>query len=103
MTVKEQLFQTIETLPDELLAETLQFVQTLLQPIRKTPGICGGAARIRDTRIPVWTIITYQQQGATNSELLHNYPGITLQDIQAVENYYQLNREEIDRWIAENE
>jgi uncharacterized protein (DUF433 family) len=103
MTIKEQLLQTIETLPDELLAETLKFVQTLQQPIRQTPGICGGAARIRDTRIPVWTIVTYQQQGATDSELLHNYPGLTLQDLQAVRNYYQLNREEIDRQIAENE
>lgn len=103
MTLKEQLLQTIETLPDELLIETLEFVQTLQQPIRKTPGICGGAARIRDTRIPVWTIVTYKQQGATNSELLHNYPGITLKDIEAAFNYYELNREEISRWIAENE
>ncbi|MFB2979786.1 DUF433 domain-containing protein [Microseira sp. BLCC-F43] len=103
MTIKEQLLQTIETLPDELLAETLKFVQNLQQPIRQTPGICGGAARIRDTRIPVWTIVTYQQQGATDWELLHNYPGLTLQDLQAVRNYYQLNREEIDRQIAENE
>ncbi|NJK73835.1 MAG: DUF433 domain-containing protein [Oscillatoriales cyanobacterium RU_3_3] len=103
MTVKEQLLQTLETLPDELLAETFQFVQMLLQPIRKTPGICGGAARIRDTRIPVWTIVTYQQQGATDAELLHNYPGLTLADLQAVNTYYQQNREEIDRWISEDE
>lgn len=103
MTLKEQLLQTIETLPDELLEKTLKFVQTLQHPIHKTPGICGGAARIRDTRIPVWTIVTYQQQGAPNSELLYNYPGLTLQDLQAVANYYELNREEIDREIAENE
>lgn len=103
MTLKEQLLQTIETLPDELLAETLQFVETLQEPIRKTPGICGGAARIRDTRIPIWTIITYQQQGATDSELLNNYPGITPKDIEAAFNYYKLNREEIDKLMAENE
>jgi uncharacterized protein (DUF433 family) len=103
VTLKEQLLQTIETLPDDLLAEILQFIQTLQPPIHKTPGICGGAARIRDTRIPVWTIVAYQQQGAPNSELLYNYPGLTLQDLQAVVNYYELNREEIDRQIAENE
>lgn len=103
MTLKEQLLQTIETLPDELLAETLEFVQALQQPIRKTPGICGGAARIRDTRIPVWTIIAYQQQGATDSELLRNHPGLTPHDIQAALNYYERNREEIDQWLAENE
>ena len=103
MTLKEQLLQTIETLPDELLEKTLKFIQTLQHPIYKTPGICGGAARIRDTRIPVWTIVAYQQQGAPDSELLYNYPGLTLQDIQAVANYYELNRDEIDRAIAENE
>lgn len=103
MTLKEQLLQTIETLPDELLEKTLKFIQTLQHPIHKTPGICGGAARIRDTRIPVWTIVAYQQQGAPDSELLYNYPGLTLQDIQAVANYYELNRDEIDRAIAENE
>jgi uncharacterized protein (DUF433 family) len=103
VTLKEQLLQTIETLPDDLLAEILQFVQTLQPPIHKTSGICGGAARIRDTRIPVWTIVAYQQQGAPDSELLYNYPGLTLQDLQAVANYYELNREEIDRLIAENE
>ncbi|MBE9164698.1 MULTISPECIES: DUF433 domain-containing protein [Microcoleaceae] len=103
MTLKEQLLQTIETLPDDLLAQTLQFVQTLQHPIHKTPGICGGAAGIRDTRIPVGTIIAYQQQGATEAELLYNYPGITLQDLQAVANYYDRNREEIELWLAENE
>ncbi|MEG4807948.1 DUF433 domain-containing protein [Microcoleus sp. F8-D3] len=102
MTIKEQLLQTVETLPDDLLAQTLQFVQTLQHPIHKTPEICGGTARIRDTRIPVWTIITYQQQGATEAELLY-YPGLTLQDLQAVANYYDRNREEIDCWLAENE
>ncbi|MEG4166851.1 MULTISPECIES: DUF433 domain-containing protein [unclassified Microcoleus] len=103
MTIKEQLLQTIETLPDDLLAQTLQFVQTLQHPIHKTPGICGGAARIRHTRIPVWTIIAYQQQGANEAELLYNYPGLTLQDLQGVANYYEHNREDINRWLAENE
>jgi uncharacterized protein (DUF433 family) len=103
MTIKEQLLQTIETLPDDLLAQTLQFVQTLQHPIHKTPGICGGAARIRDTSIPVWTIIAYQQQGATEAELLYNYPGLILEDLQAVANYHEHKREEIELWLAENE
>jgi len=103
MTLKEQLLQTLETLPDELLEKTLKFVQTLQYPIHKTPGICGGAARIRDTRIPVWTIVAYQQQGAPDSELMYNYPGLTLEDIQAALNYYEFNREEIDRTIADCE
>ena len=81
MTLKEQLLETIATLPDEAVEETLEFIQSRQTPIRKTNGVCGGAARIRDTRIPVWTLVIYHQQGASTEELLHNYPGLTNQDL----------------------
>lgn len=32
--------------------------------IEKTPGFCGAEACICYTRIPVWTVISLQQQGA---------------------------------------
>ena len=60
MTLKERLLETIATLPDEAVEETLEFIQSRQAPIRKTNGVCGGAARIRDTRIPVWTLVIYQ-------------------------------------------
>ncbi|MEM9266804.1 MAG: DUF433 domain-containing protein [Cyanobacteria bacterium P01_F01_bin.13] len=28
--------------------------------IQKRPGVCGGYARIRNTRIPVWTLVSFQ-------------------------------------------
>ena len=51
---------------------------------RVTPGVCGGQARIRNTRIPVWTLVAYRQQGAPDEELLANYPGLTAEDLSAI-------------------
>ena len=70
--------------------------------IQKTPGICGGNARIRDTRIPVWTLVSFRQQGALNEELIRNYPGLTQQDLESAWLYYQEHSQEIDEIIAED-
>jgi uncharacterized protein (DUF433 family) len=71
--------------------------------IQKTPGICGGNARIRNTRIPVWTLVAYRDQGSSEAELLHNYPDLEAEDLQAAWDYYQHHRREIDALIAEDE
>ncbi len=71
--------------------------------IQKTPGVCGGNARIRETRIPVWTLVSFRQQGADDSELLRNYPGLTQQDLEAAWSYYAQHPEEIDQVIASDE
>ncbi len=67
--------------------------------IQKTPGICGGHARIRNTRIPVWTLVSLRQQGATEQELLRNYPSLTSDDLAAVWEYYYNHKSEIERII----
>jgi len=69
--------------------------------IQKTLGICGGNARIRDTRIPVWTLVSFHQQGASQEELLRNYPGLNQQDLEAAWSYYAQYPEEIDQIIAD--
>ncbi|MDJ0903192.1 MAG: DUF433 domain-containing protein [Xenococcus sp. MO_188.B8] len=70
------------------------------QIIQKTSGVCGGHARVRNTRIPVWTLVSLRQQGATEQELLHNYPNLTLDDLTAVWGYYFHHKSEIDNIIA---
>ena len=67
--------------------------------VQKTPGICGGHARIRNTRIPVWTLVSLRQQGATEQELLRNYPSLTSDDLTAVWEYYYNHKSEIERII----
>jgi uncharacterized protein (DUF433 family) len=48
----------------------------------------------------VWTIISLQNQGADDSELLENYPSLTPFDLLAVRNYYAFHRQEIDNLLA---
>jgi uncharacterized protein (DUF433 family) len=68
--------------------------------IRKTPGVMGGAACIRQTRISVWILVSLSQQGMDEIELLESYPGLTILDLWAAQTYYKANRQEIDDLIA---
>ncbi len=73
--------------------------QTQDKLIQKTVGVCGGNARIRDTRIPVWTLVSFFQQGASEEELLRNYPGLNYQELAPAWSYYKQHPQEIDRLI----
>ncbi len=72
--------------------------------IRKTPGVLGGEARIRDVRIAVWMLVRARQLGLTDEEIRNRYrPALSQADLDAAWQYYAANRDEIDRAIAENE
>lgn len=75
----------------------------ITEVIQKTPGVSGGHACIRNTRIPVWTLVSLRQQGATEQELLKNYPGLTLDDLTVVWGYYYNHKSAIDLAIVEME
>ena len=68
--------------------------------IRKTPGVMGGSACIRNTRIAVWILISLTNQGDNDADLLQKYPGLTRFDLLAMRAYYQANRAEIDAEIV---
>ena len=92
------LAKTISDLPSVDLAA---FQEALLaHMIQKTPGVCGGDACIRQTRIPVWLLISFSQQGLEQADLLRNYPGLTAFDLWVVQLYYSIHRQEIDDLIA---
>jgi uncharacterized protein (DUF433 family) len=55
------------------IAESVQ----LLNGINKTPNVVGGNARIRNTRIPVWSLVQAHQMGANDLELLEAHPELT--------------------------
>ena len=95
----ESLVQVIESLSQEESTLLLSKLQT--KAVQKTPGICGGDARIRNTRIPVWTLVSLRQQGADNTELLRNYPGLIQSDLESAWAYYTQHSEEIERAIAD--
>jgi uncharacterized protein (DUF433 family) len=69
--------------------------------IQKTPGVCGGDACIRHMRIPVWLLVEYRQQGASDDEILGNYPTLTREDLAAAWAYYDANKAEVDAALAE--
>ena len=71
--------------------------------IQRTPGVCGGDACIRDTRITVWLLIALQRDGATADELLAGYPDLTPEDLTTAEAYYRLHPKEIEEAIAGQE
>lgn len=95
----ESLVQAIESLPPEDYA--LFQEQLTTRSVQKTPGVCGGHARIRSTRIPIWTLISLQHQGADDNELLHNFPSLTPFDLTVARTYYANHTEEIDSAIAD--
>ena len=47
------------------------------------PGILVGKPVIKGTRLAVEFIIDLLAQGWTEAEILHNYPGLTREDIHA--------------------
>lgn len=72
--------------------------------IQKTPGVMGGEACIRRTRIAVWGLVRARQLGFTDDELIDRYdPPLTREDLAAAEAYYAANRDEVERAIRENE
>lgn len=68
--------------------------------IRKTHGICGGAACIGRTQIPVWKLIALCNHGCSEANLLSDYPDLTRDDLKAAQTYYTQQRAEIDEAIA---
>jgi uncharacterized protein (DUF433 family) len=71
--------------------------------IKKTLGVCGGDACIRDTRIPVWTLIILKKSGRTDAELLADYPSLASADLDAAWAYYREHSTEIEDAIASQE
>ena len=71
--------------------------------IHKTEGVGGGAACIRQTRIPVWLLENARRQNISEADLLLNYPALTAKDLANAWDYVNLHRQEIEKEIAENE
>ena len=87
----------------EMLAHRPESVDDTEPLIRKTPGVCGGAAYIRKTRIPVWTLVHFRELGALESDLLSSYPSLTPKDLRAAWDYYERNQEEVYNIIRSQE
>ena len=71
--------------------------------IEHAPDVCGGEARIRQTRITVHTLVQCKRLGFSEEQLLSDYPSLTREDLQAAWWYYDNHKDEIDRAIQLDE
>lgn len=85
-----------------LVQRALAYAQS--QPgIVRTPGVCGGAARLIRTRIPVWTLERMRQLGVSEADILRSYPSLRAVDLVQAWWYADQHRDEIEAAIRENE
>src|SRR5260370_20982926 len=70
--------------------------------IPSTPGVCGGEACVRGTRVMVWLLVYRQRRGRSDAALLADYPGLTAADLDAAWDYYRQYPAEIEQAIWHN-
>ena len=103
----------LKELEQHLLAlsptEKVQVIQLLAQSlgnswqgIEKTPGVCGGEARIVKTRIPIWVLVEAGRLGYSDTDLLTSYPTITTSDLANAWAYAKSHPDEIAIAIERN-
>ena len=71
--------------------------------VQRTPGVCGGRACIRKTRITVWGVLNSRRLGAADEQFLEDIVGLTPVDLHAAWDYYREHAAEIDEDIRDNE
>jgi len=60
-----------------------------------------GVVRVGGTRIPLETVVTAFEQGATAEEILQQYPSLALADVYAAISYYLRNKDEVGAYLRE--
>ena len=87
----------------QLLKWLARDVENVFPGIEKNPKIMGGAACIRQTRIPVWLLEQARRQNVGEVDLLRSYPHLTAQDLVNAWDYVSSHKQEIEQQIAETE
>jgi uncharacterized protein (DUF433 family) len=71
--------------------------------VTSDPDVCGGRPVIRDTRIPVQTVVGYYKLGMTVDEILAGLPHLTAAQVFDALSYYHDHQAEIEADIAAGE
>jgi uncharacterized protein (DUF433 family) len=71
--------------------------------IEKNESVLGGEACVVRTRIPVWVLVQARRSGASEADLLKNYPSLRAEDLANAWVYARAYPDEIERAIKENE
>ncbi|GAP99692.1 DUF433 domain-containing protein [Leptolyngbya sp. NIES-2104] len=75
------------------------FALKFFHGIEKTLGVCGGDARIANTRIPVWVLVQARNLGNTEAQILANYPTISAIDLSNAWRYAEAHLREIEQAV----
>lgn len=106
MTLKELQPQLLALTPEEK-AQAIQLLSQSLSNIwpgiQKTPGLCGGDACIRQTRIPVWVLVNASRLGISEAQLLEDYPTLRAADLVNAFSYAEAYPDEIETAILAQE
>jgi uncharacterized protein (DUF433 family) len=73
----------------------IQVIEGQSRGIAKVPGVMGGEACLRGTRIPVWLLVSYRNQGMTDGDILKGYPDLSAADLCCVWAYANAYGDEI--------
>jgi len=110
MTTKERIQAAINAIPEENLDDLYNLIRNFAvakdwdsDRIVKTPGVCGGDARIRDTRLSVWGLEEWRRLGWTDAQILDAYPQLKPEDLAAAWRYVEWHPAEIEEAIRENQ
>ena len=68
--------------------------------IVRTPGVCGGKARIENTRVSVHDVVGLLQNGETVESVTRQLPGVTRAQVYECLSYYEDHLAEIDYLVA---
>ena len=83
---------------------SVEVLRTEKSWIEKTPGVCGGRACVRTTRLPVWSLVFTRRLGISDEDLLEHFvTPLSWDDLDAAWEYYERHHDEIERDIRENE
>ena len=78
-------------------------MERVISGIEKTADVSGGDACVAGTRIPVWILEQARRHGASEGDLLADYPSLTAADLATSWEYVSANRAEVETVIQENE
>ena len=78
-------------------------MQNVMTGIEKAANVCGGDACVAGTRVPVWVLEQARRLGASEGDLLADYPSLTAADLAVSWAYVRANRSDIESAIRGNE
>jgi uncharacterized protein (DUF433 family) len=107
MDALQEVERLLADMPRADKAQVLQWIARDLGDafpgVEQVPEVCGGEPVIVRTRIPVWLLVQARCLGATEADLLRNYPTLRAEDLANAWAYSRAHREDIKEQITENE